>query len=44
MMQQSPTKSPQKKILRVSSDHLGTGFAPEIQILEGQERQVGILK
>jgi hypothetical protein len=39
-MEQSPTKSPQKKILRASSDSLHSDLSTEIEISQGQQNHV----
>jgi hypothetical protein len=43
-MEQSPTKSPQKKILRASSDSLYSELSTENEFPEVQQNQVGIFK
>jgi hypothetical protein len=42
-MEQSPTKSPQKKILRASSESLYSELSPENEYSNSQQNQVWIL-
>jgi hypothetical protein len=42
-MEQSPTKSPQKKICRASSESLYSELPTEIEIMQERQNQVGII-